>query len=162
MERNDVAIRPAKRQIMLDDGTVYSYGSVGKSKGTGHAVRRAHVLRAPSQTMTLWPGDFLELALPPQFADDESLALEPRGRIRIPNLSETPCIIRRNSHLCQVSPMVPEDAKQADLSFVDQHVAPSTPSHGQKPSGLPSASVTVDPDNILPSQSRRDFQTLHA
>ena len=185
MERNDVAIRPAKRQIMLDDGTVYSYGSVGKSKGAGHAVRRAHVLRAPSQTMTLWPGDFLELALPPQFADDESLALEPRtdspptpflteffpvpqvvpsiaGRIRIPNLSETPCIIRRNSHLCQVSPMVAENAEQADLRIVDQYVAPSTPSHGQKPSGLSSASVTVDPDNILPSQSRRDFQTLHA
>ena len=74
MERNDVAIRPAKCQITLDDGTVYSYGSTGKSK-TGHGVRRAHVLRAPSKTMTLRPGEFLELALPPQFADDETLAL---------------------------------------------------------------------------------------
>ena len=119
MERNDVATRPAKRQITLDDGTVYSYGTTGKSK-TGRAVRR--ILRAPSKTLTLWPGEFLELALPPQFADDETLALEPRtdspstpslteffpapqvvpsiaGRIRIPNWSETQCVIRRNSHL---------------------------------------------------------------
>ena len=184
MERNDVAIRPAKRQITLDDGTVYSYGSTGKSK-TGHAVRRAHVLRAPSKTMTLWPGEFLELALPPQFADDETLALEPRtdspptpslteffpvpqvvpsiaGRIRIPNLSETPCVIRRNSHLCQISPMVVQETGQFVLPPTDLQAAPTVPPCGEESPGRSSESVIVDPDKILPSKTRRDFQALHA
>ena len=183
MERNDVAIRPAKRQITLADGTVYAYGSNAKPKA-GHAVRRAHVLRAPPQTTTLWPGEFLELALPPELAEDETLVLEPRsespptptltaffpaprvvssvaGRIRIPNLSEAPCVIRRNEHLCQVSPMFPQDGNQVCPPSTKQGPVPPVSSR-QK--GLPqsSESVVVDPDGILPSKARNDFQSLHA
>ena len=183
MERNDVAIRPAKRQILLHDGMVYSYGSHGRST-VSHSVRRAHVLRAPSRTMTLWPGDFLELALPPEFRDDDTLALEPRidspptpavteffpvprvvpcvaGRVRIPNLSETPCVIRRNSHLCQVSPMGLMETSQSSPSSLEVKTPSPPRPQGKYSPGKSSECVVVDPDKILSPSARQAFQELH-
>lgn len=60
MEANDIAVRPAKRQVILSDGTTYLYGSQQKPNH-GHTVRRVHVLRAPPHNTTVWPGDFVEL-----------------------------------------------------------------------------------------------------
>ena len=49
MESNDVSVRPAKRQVLLSDGSLYVYGNVNSQSGP-HAIRRtqALVLRAPS------------------------------------------------------------------------------------------------------------------
>ncbi|KAJ8366630.1 hypothetical protein AAFF_G00348290 [Aldrovandia affinis] len=75
MEKNDVSIRPAKHQICLGDD-VYRYGTYHTSTDR-HAVRRAHVLRAPAKS-TVWPGDYIELDLPPDLCDvDGELAVEP-------------------------------------------------------------------------------------
>ena len=59
MEINDITIRPAKRIITLADGTTYTYGTTQRALNR-HAVRRAHVLRAPPTNTTVWPGDFDE------------------------------------------------------------------------------------------------------
>ena len=63
MSVNDIAIRPAKRLITLGDGSAITYGSP-KGPSTSNAVRRAHVLRAPTSSTTVWPGEFIELTLP--------------------------------------------------------------------------------------------------
>ena len=63
MEINDVAIHPAKRSISLADGTTYTYGMTDNALNR-HAIRRAHVLRAPSTNTTVWPGEYVEVNLP--------------------------------------------------------------------------------------------------
>ena len=120
-------------------------------------------------------------------ADDETLALESRtdspptptlielfpapqvvpiiaGKVRILNLSEAPCIIRRISHLCQVNPMFVQDTGQSDLHVppADLQAAPSVPTCGEGSPGRSSESVIVDPDKILPSKTKCDFHAFHS
>lgn len=79
MNANDIAIRPAKCQVMLNDRTVIQYRELAK-KSNSHSVRRAttHVLRAASNA-TILPSEFLEVDAP--FADTEEaiFAVEPRA-----------------------------------------------------------------------------------
>ena len=54
------------------------YGS-SNEHSTRDIVCRAHVLRDPSGSITLWPGEFIELELPDDImAHDNRFALEPR------------------------------------------------------------------------------------
>ena len=52
MEANDVAFRPAKREVLLGNGSVYRYGSKSPPSPLP-TVRRASVLRAPSPSKTV-------------------------------------------------------------------------------------------------------------
>ncbi|KAJ8400994.1 hypothetical protein AAFF_G00389510 [Aldrovandia affinis] len=123
MEKNDVSIRPAKHQICLGDD-VYRYGTYHTATDR-HAVRHAHVLRAPAKS-TVWPGDYIELDLPPDLCDvDGELAVEPHidalrdqagthqwpaptllrgvsGKIRVPNLTNVPQLVQKSHQLCRV------------------------------------------------------------
>ena len=74
MEVNDIAIRPARR-IVLIRGTSYHYGS---TEAKLRAARRAVILRAPQASTIILPGEFLEVALPSDLAADDDYALEPR------------------------------------------------------------------------------------
>ena len=75
MEVNDLTVRPAKRLITLADGTTVLYRSP-KITPQPHSVRRAHVLRAPATTTTVWPGEFIELQLPKDISvPDSTLAI---------------------------------------------------------------------------------------
>lgn len=114
MEANDIAVRPAKRQMILGDGSIYNYGSQHPA-AVSSAARRALVLRSPPTSTTVWPGEFVEVELPSEAPPDSEYALEPRtdapsvkkltvsqlwptpgivssiaGKIRIPNLSPEP------------------------------------------------------------------------
>ena len=129
---NDITIRTAKHHVILDDGTIYTYGTVPTQiSDNRHVVRRtqAHVLRAPPSSTTIWPGEYVEVDLPENVPQDTSLALEPRtdshvstaslsksqlwptpdiitavgNKICIPNLSREQKVLRRNEHFCQVS-----------------------------------------------------------
>lgn len=62
MSTNDVAVRSAKRKVILRYGITFTYGYVGRLQ-TDNAVRRAIVSHAPSTQTTVWPGDFLEINL---------------------------------------------------------------------------------------------------
>ena len=44
MESNDIAVRPAKRQVILGDGATYIYGYIDKPIDS-HSIHRMHVLR---------------------------------------------------------------------------------------------------------------------
>jgi hypothetical protein len=93
MEANDISVRPARRTVLICD-TSYTYGS---NKTKSPAVRRAVVLRAPSTTTTIWPGEFIEIALPDCIADNV-YALEPRTDARVLDLPKYhsscgPCLV---------------------------------------------------------------------
>ena len=47
-----------------------------------HAVRRAHVLRAPPTTMTIWPGEFVEVTLPKMWTQRDQYTSEQSASVR--------------------------------------------------------------------------------
>ena len=185
MELNDIAVRPAKREIRIGDSTVLHYGSTKKGAVSHtHSVRRAHVLRAPPTTTVLWPGDFVEVPLPAELSPTETLALEPRvcskstpspawpppciisnvaGKVRIPNLSSQPLLLHRNAHFCQVRPVsvVTPEGSYAPGIPPPTVSGPPCPSSRFGGPGCHSQSVSLDPDNILPDKLKRQFHDLH-
>ena len=181
MEINDVAIRPAKRSISLADGTTYTYGTTALNR---HAIRHAHVLRAPSTNTTVWPGEYVEVNLPAHlFAADSTFALEPRfdsngnksvrdddawpqpslitsidGLLRIPYLTDTRRVLKKNEHFCQIREVFVPDIAGNNL---DTHVisqAVHTRSNGVQTGH--SASVQIDPDSKLSSDERASFRSI--
>ena len=142
------------------------------------ATRRAFVLRAPTPSQTIWPGEFLEMQLPDGAQADSEYATEPQtdapsarrlklsqvwpplnivssiaGRIRIPNTSSVPQTLKRNEHFCQASPVF-EPTEEATLSPPHNLLSPqlSTTHH--------SSPVQIDPDKLLPQKTRVQFQSL--
>ena len=75
---NDISLRPAKSQIIIRGSDVVDYFS-GLTTGPLSSVRRtqSHVLRSPSTASVIWPGEFLELTVPPELGQDCILAVEP-------------------------------------------------------------------------------------
>lgn len=179
MTQNDVSVRPAKHQVCLGDN-IYSYGSQTVATDR-HAVRRAHVIRAHARA-TVWPGEYIELDLPPDLCDgDKELAIEPHvgtfqeltdtqqwpapamvrsvsGKIRIPNFTGQPQLVCRNAHVCQVRPTYVPSSSDATVTPPHMPVSANSPLHR---SATHSSLVRLDPDNIMPPDIRDSFCALH-
>ena len=176
MEANYIAVRPAKREVLLGNSSIYTYGSKSPPSPLP-TVRRAFVLRAPSPSKTVWPRGFVEVRLPDDAPPDSEYALEPRTdspsshnlkpsqlwpqpgvissvarAIRIPNLSTEPRTLKRHEHFCQVIPVFAKEVPSTGLLPVQRPSPTANPCH--------SASVHVDPDSVLPHAVRADFQAL--
>ena len=178
MESNDIAVRPAKRQVILGDGTIHNYGSQ-QPVSISPTARRAIVLRSPPTSTTVWPGEFLEGELPGDAPPDSVYALEPRtdapsvreltasqlwpqptmvssvaGKIRIPNLTPEPYFLKRNEHFCQVHAVfTPEEDTQLPVS------PPLRPPVHQTSTNH-SANVSLDLNNLLSRDIRAKFTSL--
>lgn len=177
MERNDVAVRPAKKQVLLGDGTVYPYGS-SPNQGNQMAARYAFLIRAPPSSQTIWPGDFLEVQLPDDAPPDCEYAIEPRSdspsmkrlmpsqtwpqpcvvssvarRLRIPNLSSEPRTLKRNEHFCQATLTF----QPSEKAVKDQLPKPPTPTSTKCNH---SSTVQVDPDLLLQPEVRAQFHAV--
>ena len=177
MEANDIAVRPAKREVLLGNGSIYTYGSKSPPSPLP-TVRRAFVLRAPTPSKTVWPRGFVEVRLPDDAPPDSEYALEPRTdspssrnlkpsqlwpqpgvissvarAIRIPSLSTEPRTLKRHEHFCQVIPVFePKEVQSTGLPPAQRPSPTANPCH--------SASVHVDPDSVLPHAVRADFHAL--
>ena len=128
---NDITVRPAKCQVRIQDSEIIHYEPTDDTSNGSHAVRRAQIftLRAPSSATVVWPGEYLELDIPPDLGDDRILALQPRtdtpiskhtkpayiwpepqileavgSKIRLVNTSNEPKSIGRLEHLSQILP----------------------------------------------------------
>ena len=181
METNDIAVRPAKRQVILGDGSIHNYGS-HQPAAVSSAACRAIVLRSPSSSTTIWPGEFLEVDLPHDAPRDSVYALEPRtdapnirqltasqlwptpaiissvaGKIRIPNLSPQPHFLKRNEHFCQVRAVYAPEASN-DTSQLQATLRPRPPP--LQASTKHSTNVCLDPPNLLPRDVRAKFLSL--
>ncbi|CAH3041846.1 unnamed protein product [Porites lobata] len=78
LARNDIGIRPARRQIVIGGSDVIHYGTASKHT-TQPAVRRTQsfLLRNPQRTVIL-PGEYVQLDTPCDSDPDTLWALEPR------------------------------------------------------------------------------------
>ncbi len=175
MSFNDISVRPSKQQIIMKDCELVNYGTLN-SESEGNRVRRtqAFVLRAKS--ITLWPGDFVELDSPAELDSDSILAVEPRidmtppgtknwprphilesvGRkIRLHNDTSEPQQLRKDDHICQVMlTTIPENGN-------NNTVEPETNLKKKDlKCGFHSDRVSIDPDNILPSDCHEKIREL--
>ena len=125
---------------------------------------------------TLWPGKYLDLDIPVagEFPCDQSYIIElhhdskqPQSWIqphvitsvghtlRIPNATDSPVILRKHGHFCQVRPVyvAPHD----HLCETD---TPPIPNNQNKYSAK-YLKVAIDPDNILQANVRRLFEEIN-
>ena len=128
-----------------------------------------NVTRASSSTTVLWPGDYVELEVPPDLGEEHVLALQPRtdtpvpkytkttsiwpepqileavgAKVRLVNSSQEPKLIGRHKHLSQILPT------EETSSFTSTLSLSSLPQPVKPKSSLPFwSSVSIDPDNIL-------------
>lgn len=175
---NDIATRPAKRQIVIKGREVVHYGPSPKE---GASIRRtqAFLVRGPAHQTVVLPGDFVELSTPDACDPDSVWALEPRldspanqhskitkawppvqeissigHTIRVANTSDEPIMLRRGEHIGQVRSIQPTPSCHAALP-PENLVPTSTP----KPY---SASISVDPDSCLSPAMRDSFHQLNS
>lgn len=101
LARNDIGIRPARRQIVIGGSDVIHYGTASKHT-TQPAVRRTQsfLLRNPQRTVIL-PGEYVQLDTPCDSDPDTLWALEPR--LDCP--SNTPAQGRRSMAPTSTSPL---------------------------------------------------------
>ncbi|XP_071089210.1 uncharacterized protein [Haliotis cracherodii] len=181
MEVNDVAVRPAKRQITLGDGTTFQYGNQ-ETHSSHHTVRRAHVLRAPKSPTTIWPGDFIELSLPDDLIhSDDTFAVEPRltgdlfkdhkvwpapdivssvsGKIRIPNDTKEPLVLKKHEHFCQVQQVFTIPNSETEMVDSQSESIPLRQSTTTCKVNC-SEQVRIDPDNQFSPDTRNSFHAL--
>ena len=179
---NDISVRPAKCQVRIQDSEVVHYEHKSDPTTASHAVRRAqcYTLRAPPSTTVLWPGDYVELDVPPDLGDDCVLALQPRtdtpvpkhtnpfsiwpepqiveavgAKVRLVNSSQEPKLIGRHEHLSQILPTEETSSSTSTPSL------PSLPQPVKPKSSLPfSSSVSIDPNNILSEDLRVKLRQL--
>ncbi|CAC5394087.1 unnamed protein product [Mytilus coruscus] len=177
MEKNDISIRPARRQVLIGNDCIYKYGS--SANGTSNcAVRRAHVARAPSDATTLWPGDYIDVKIHTDMVStDDIFFIEPNnndsheklftwpepslvssvaGNLRIPNLTDEPLVLKRNEHFCNVrSTYLPENNDIKSPEHAD-----AAKFHPHNAQVLHSDLVRVDPDGLLQLDLKGKFKAL--
>lgn len=172
---NDITIRPARHEIILNNGERVSYGS--DTQSDAHvSVRRtsAHLIRAPYATV-VWPGDNIEVDLPFYINPDAVLAVEPRtpctknheewpqphlvqavgGKIRVVNDSTSPRPIKKNEQFCHLLPVneivTPNSENMLTNSASTSHVRKQTVDY---------KNVEIDPDRSIPEEVAGSFHNL--
>ena len=170
MATNDISIRPAMQQITIK-GMSETYYSPTSSDSHHHHVRRthAHLLRAPAVASVIWPGEYLQMSIPKELEPDISLALEPcpnytkhnKNWPRPLNDTTEPKTIARHEHFCQVCQTRTPDIQSLHIKTTVPLPNPSSSStSSHKPPTMHSATVSVDPDKILPTPMQNSFRNL--
>lgn len=172
MVTNDITVRLAKFQITFVDGKSYFYHHHPDSPGASSVTRRSNTIRAHPETTTIQPGDFY--CHSPDYPDDIDYSLESRsnvkhstkeskspptlehpaaGLIRIPNLTDTPKVLRKNDHIGQLHPTLETSTEAVPSIKVCTEEGKST---------CHSNDIKLDCDRILPPEVQRKFKSLHA
>ena len=177
MDSNDVWVRPKKKILGIGEA-IYEYKIDGSSALSNNRVQ-VEVIRSP-HTLTVWPGDFVEMEVPDIFAG-EDVGLEPRTdtplnskclhsniwpppqiitcsdkTIRIPNLSSEPKTIRKGEHFCQIrnltiAPSQSESAQPHSTNDSKQIL---------KDNQFAYKEVTIDPHDITPIDYKNRLECL--
>ena len=181
MSRNDVAVRPATCELIIDGVEFISYGPAQKSNKNKCKQLKSYSIQASCKSVIL-PGEELSLEVPPVLQSDTSVAVEPRfdshfnrshnessvwpppqvvsvhnKSISLKNNSEEPVMVKKHEQICIVHDFVdPDDIK------------PSTaiPTPSKPESKLPSTTedytkpLKLDPDNLLSKEQVEAFREV--
>jgi len=174
LETNDVWIRPSKSLIGIGENR-YTYTKSGNVPLSSH---RVHVVKSPA-AVTVWPGDYLEVAIPEEYADTE-YAVEPRtdshlnskcqfqqvwplpqilqsveNKIRIPNLSNEPKVIRKHEQFCCIRNVTTNFNSSPSYNVNKAH------SITMPTERLAYTNISIDPHNITPDDIKFKFKCLN-
>ena len=180
MVRNDIGVRPAKREIEIGGSEVIHYGRPSRHT-TRPTVRRTQsfLLRNSHQTVVL-PGEYVQFNTPLDSDPDMLWALEPRldspsnsplkpedtwpqpqdirsvGRaVRIPNTTVSPILLKSGEQVCHIRPLAPIVDSPHPIQphqLATPPIQPSTPF---------SSGVSLDPDDCLSQNLRDEFSRIH-
>ena len=80
MITNDISVRPAKRQVLIQGSEILAYNPESNASTQAHAVHRtqSYVLRSSAPTTVILLGEYLELDIPSNLDPDCTLAVEAR------------------------------------------------------------------------------------
>ena len=174
MKENDVWVRPKKQIVGIGESTYYY--NVNNTRSSSTRRVQAEVMKSPSN-VTIWPGDFLQLQVPDQFADEE-ITVEPRtdcklnnncppsklwpnpqlltcaeNTIRIPNLTTEPKSIRKGDHFCQIVRTVGVDTQNQPIDTMTKPAVIKEDHSAYR-------DVVIDPDNITPQEFKQKLECL--
>ena len=74
MSTNDISVRPAKQQILIGDTSIVHCGTSPSVSPNRMRRTQAYILK-PEATSVIWPGSYLELALPSDLQPECTLAI---------------------------------------------------------------------------------------
>ena len=177
MKQYDISVRPARSQVEIHGVEVFNYKPQQSSKGK---IRRlqSFTARSPTNSVIL-PGESMEFSLPGYLQSSKSVAVEPRfdnshnvrverkfptpkvyqvheGSISFTNSSCDPVVVKKNEHVCNILPPVPE----SDMPILSNLVSPPPVSSCKKTVKY-SAPVLVNPDgSILNAEETQMFRAL--
>ena len=135
MSQNDIAVRPARKLIVIQGQELVPYNDEKQAKPSARIIRSS-----PSTSTIVLPGEFVELQTPADIGPDEELLVEPRydtlkkgmpqwlqpqvvksvdHTIRLENVTANPVKIPKNSHVCQVRTTVIKDSNDAASHYED-------------------------------------------
>ena len=176
MVRNDIAVRPAHRKIIIGGSDVVHYGMTSRHIPQPTARRtQASLLRCPERTI-VFPGEYIQLDTPIESDPDAVWALEPRldspSNLHLKPASAWPrpqnissvdhgvgdvnSLLKKGEQLCQIRLIVNAD------SMVSCATPATSPAPSSQRARKPfSENVTVDPGHCLPDTIRNQFHSLH-
>ena len=138
---HDIAIRPARSEIILDGSEVVKYDSKSQ-RGTEHLHRSrrisSYTVRSQHNTVIL-PGEDASFPVPNHLREESTVAVEPRqdnshynslsrqwpmpkvydisdGNLRLTNSSNDPIIVKKNQHICNIQLQVRESEVSKSMS----------------------------------------------
>ena len=116
MSTNDVSVRPAERSVSIGECVVFRYDDVAHDPASSSARRVQCLVRSPPSPVTLWPGEYVELAVP-DMDPDGPVSVEPwmspvgkmdvtpwphptvssvvAGKLRVPNNTDSPIVLKK-------------------------------------------------------------------
>ena len=182
MVRNDIGVRPAKRQIEIGGTEIISFSSPSRNRRQPNVWRtQSFLLRNPIRTVVL-PGEYVQFSTPSDADSDTLWALEPRldcpsnmprkpgdawpppqqiksvdRAVCVSNMIDSPILLKSGEQLCKVRHFLPV---QASIS-----TSPPTTCSAASPSPaickpfLPR--VIVDSDGCLDQETRDKFIALN-
>ena len=182
MVRNDIGVRPAKRQIEIGGTEIINYSSPSRHTRQPNVRRtQSFLLRNPNRTVVL-PGEYVQFSTPSDADSDTLWALEPRldcpsniprkpedawpppqqiqsvdHAVRISNTNDSPILLKSGEQLCQVRHILPVEVSDSSLPTTARTAASPSPAIC-KPF---SPRVVLDPDGCLDQDTRDKFITLN-
>ena len=170
LKENDIAIRPAADEIIIDGSDVVKYDPLRNHDERKCRFVSTYTIQAPAKNIIL-PGQSISLVLPPAIKCETEVAVEPRldssfnkmqdkesntwpnpsiykvndGIISFMNNTTDPVSIKKNEMICNILPR-----KECELSQsqYDSHTNPTISSKVNK-LDLYSKSVTLNSDGVL-------------
>ncbi|VDI67074.1 Hypothetical predicted protein [Mytilus galloprovincialis] len=153
MEKNDISIRPARRQSTCGTSTIRRHNFM---------ARRLHRCKIPNAMVSTDDIFFIEPHKNDSYENlnswpEPSLVSSVAGNLRIPNLTDEPLVLKRNEHFCNVRS---QHIHRIIYEIKSPDHAVATKSQLNKAQVLHSDLVRVDPDGLLQPCIKEKFKSL--